>query len=696
MFILVTYLNLALKSNKRMIVRCKNETASLSASLHNRGNFTKMQEVSPRNKNTVHGASKIKNFVDNQRTVGAMVLPSLRLIVLTMNRASSLLRLLNSLKHADYLGDKVALDIWIDVDAKNKLPHKSTLQTANDFIWPFGPKTVHVREEQAGLRRQWIDTWDLSIPGGLHANTRERALILEDDLNVSPIFWLWLKTAQDFYADYANVAGFTLQRASLCAESCPKLEGGPVPDNTNFFYPLVGSWGYSPRAAHWVKFMQWEKQYQHREKIEKPYVPNTTPTKWYKDFEKSGRCPGKKCMWTQLHHYYTWLHEDKFTLYYRASNGKTLCKNHQERGLHFDGNSRDFGTDDLVTWSPKWVPSFSHNPPYVMLNGKVNSDTDRCTDQNFLEVAKCMYRKITKNTGETGVSGKNPFLIVIMANKAFLPFIYSWLCNTAHMPRVHEQTLFIFSDNGHETLTKSQFVVNTVQIDTKIDKGLELKQDYGSLGYWLLVHIRVKTIIKIIQANIPFLLCEPDAVWVRNPLQDPALHTNADIIGFDDGGIPGFGFIRISPTPNVKDLFFEMEQKFKKQIPNNLKNFESGISVQGEQAILHTLIQKRTQKSYKNLTFEMLPNYDYVSGRWYDGGVRQDSAEVRAYVRQHGVPYVINNNWIIGNENKIKRAKRWGHWFLQDFSNAKSSHVQTCVDDNILTRAIEKMRINVA
>ena len=29
------------------------------------------------------------------------------------------------------------------------------------------------------------------------------------------------------------------------------------------------------------------------------------------------------------------------------------------------------------------------------------------------------------------------------------------------------------------------------------------------------------------------------------------------------------------------------------------------------------------------------------------------------------MPYVINNNWIIGNVPKIKRAKRWGHWFIQ-------------------------------
>ena len=142
-----------------------------------------------------------------------------------------------------------------------------------------------------------------------------------------------------------------------------------------------------------------------------------------------------------------------------------------------------------------------------------DAHTQLCTDRDFLELARCMYQTMTQRNKLTSVSSQNQFVIIIMANKAFLPFIYNWLCNTAHMPHVHQQTLFLFSDNGHETLKTSEFAVNAVKIDEKIDDRLELDQDYGSLGYWLLVHIRVKTIIQIIKANIPFLLCEPDAVY---------------------------------------------------------------------------------------------------------------------------------------------------------------------------------------
>lgn len=51
-----------------------------------------------------------------------------------------------------------------------------------------------------------------------------------------------------------------------------------------------------------------------------------------------------------------------------------------------------------------------------------------------------------------------------------------------------------------------------------------------------------------------------------------------------------------------------------------------------------------------------------------------------------GMPYVINNNWIIGNFAKIARAKRWGHWFLQDEQRG------TCQNIDLLKKNLEEMR----
>ncbi|XP_033725644.1 uncharacterized protein LOC117315522 [Pecten maximus] len=49
----------------------------------------------------------------------------LRVIVITFDRASSVERLLTSLNNANYLGDKVAIDVWID-RSKSGVIHEET------------------------------------------------------------------------------------------------------------------------------------------------------------------------------------------------------------------------------------------------------------------------------------------------------------------------------------------------------------------------------------------------------------------------------------------------------------------------------------------------------------------------------------------------------------------------------------------
>lgn len=218
---------------------------------------------------------------------------ALSLIVLTMNRPTALRRLLDSLARAEYLGDVVDLDIWVDRPAEESQSWQAVKGLSEEFDWPHGRKSVHIRDSPGGLRRQWLETWDAS---GV-SNSGTKALILEDDLEVSKHFWRWLKSVHAKYGDRANIAGFTLQRAQLCAlkNECAgkQLQGGPVQDGESFGMPLVGSWGFSPTAKHWAKFTGWAKEYGNTP----PYVAGIVPDDWYRQFEKSGRCPGPNCMW---------------------------------------------------------------------------------------------------------------------------------------------------------------------------------------------------------------------------------------------------------------------------------------------------------------------------------------------------------------------------------------------------------------
>ena len=283
------------------------------------------------------------------------------------------------------------------------------------------------------------------------------------------------------------------------------------------------------------------------------------------------------------------------------------------------------------------------------------------------------------------------FLFVMMGNKAFLPFIYNWLCNTAHMEGVHNRTLFLFTDDGDKALKASRFGVMALQVDRSLPKEYQEHQDYDSYGYWLLVQLRVQVILRLIDADIPFLLCEPDALWVQSPLNDPALRTSADLIGFDDAnGIPGFGFLRVRPTAHVKALFHELEQRYSAQMPKQRKAAHASFMVKGEQNILHELIKSRSSKPYKDLKFQMLSHFKYVSGKWYDGGRGGDGRGVRDSCKTKGMPVVINNNWIVGNGPKITRAKRWGHWFLQGRDSMLDSGM-ACPDARRLKSQIQQM-----
>jgi hypothetical protein len=232
----------------------------------------------------------------------------------------------------------------------------------------------------------------------------------------------------------------------------------------------------------------------------------------------------------------------------------------------------------------------------------------------------------------------------------------------------------------------SPFDVMSTGVNSDLATKLNTNLEYNTFGYWRLVQLRVQVIINLTHAGVHFLLFEPDALWVQNPLLDPALCTDADLIGFDDNkGVPGFGWLRVRPTARVILLLTEMEEIFSLQMPRVSPLPNSALAIQGEQDILYTLIQNRANKPYKDLTFQMLSQTKYTSGKWYDGGRGGDGIVEREACKADGMPVVINNNWIVGNVPKITRAKRWGHWFVQN------ELAGSCDNQTLLQQSFDEM-----
>ncbi|KAF9154868.1 hypothetical protein DFQ26_009930 [Actinomortierella ambigua] len=107
--------------------------------------------------------------------------PEIRMVVITNNRPGSCIRLLSSLSQAHYLNDKVPLMLNMDAEAD-----RVTIQMAGSFEWEHGPKLLRHRVRRGGLMLAVVEAW---YPEGDH----EYAVLLEDDVEVSPLFYSWIK-----------------------------------------------------------------------------------------------------------------------------------------------------------------------------------------------------------------------------------------------------------------------------------------------------------------------------------------------------------------------------------------------------------------------------------------------------------------------------------------------------------------------
>ncbi|KAL0390758.1 UNVERIFIED_CONTAM: hypothetical protein Scaly_0432900 [Sesamum calycinum] len=192
--------------------------------------------------------------------------------VLTFNRLSSLSRCLKSLSRAHYdVNDKVHLHVFIDhflldsqtgsADLDNKLNvSKQILDFVDGFDWKFGEKLVHYRTSNAGLQAQWLEAW---WPTSDH----EFAFVVEDDLEVSPLYYRFLKAViLNYYYNASNfspsIYGASLQR--------PRFVPGPdsfLPDENSIdsnlleLYPLSSlKWGHPViDASQFSEFSQLAK-----------------------------------------------------------------------------------------------------------------------------------------------------------------------------------------------------------------------------------------------------------------------------------------------------------------------------------------------------------------------------------------------------------------------------------------------------
>ncbi|KAL1686431.1 hypothetical protein GGG16DRAFT_117925 [Schizophyllum commune] len=111
--------------------------------------------------------------------------PEVEASIITRDRPQSLQRLLTSLGEAHYYGDHLNVRINLEQDAD-----KDTFEVVQRFAesWPHGTVSVQHRVVRGGLLPAVVESW-------YPRSDDSYGLLLEDDVELSPLFYAWTKMA---------------------------------------------------------------------------------------------------------------------------------------------------------------------------------------------------------------------------------------------------------------------------------------------------------------------------------------------------------------------------------------------------------------------------------------------------------------------------------------------------------------------
>lgn len=173
--------------------------------------------------------------------------------IITQNRVRSLTRLLKSLSNAYYVGDEIPISFNVDSRVD-----ESTIKLINSFDWPHGVKIVRRRIIQGGLIRAVSESWYPS-------SDDDYGLLLEDDIEVSPYYYLWIKYAllayhydpQVSFPELSSISLYTPRIVEVVKER-PKWNPTEffkhIHPNTPYLHQLPCSWGSVFFPKQWREF----------------------------------------------------------------------------------------------------------------------------------------------------------------------------------------------------------------------------------------------------------------------------------------------------------------------------------------------------------------------------------------------------------------------------------------------------------
>eukprot|EP00122_Pirum_gemmata_P015146 Pgem_evm1s14152 len=526
---------------------------------------------------------------------------TIRLKVMGYTRLNSLKRLILSLDNADYGNHTVPLEFYLDIpeDSQKLTSAQECINYVDNFEWKYGPKLMHVRAKNGNLQTQWLEHW-------WPANDHEYAYVCEDDMEVSPFFYSYLRKAIIKYQytpeNYdPSLYGIAISRLKLLPALSERKKGRTIKPSSHqpFMNPLIGTWGQLLFPRPWKEFRWW---YQNRRflKGKKPYLGNMVTDDWY-------RAVGET-IWTPWFIKFVYAN-NYYNLYTSFPNNGALSVSYQDVGVSYKKSGgadsyliREVPKENSPGWSlPPIEKIIKYNYCFQNVGTGINLATAGVYENDLKKLAKA-------------AADKTNSVYLMYASSSMDTMLRNFLC---HVSKI-EFGLILFVVDEKEYGQKLQTEGRLVYF-LKATKGTHNVLLFGDKNYRLAMLERSIAVEQLLSYGYNTIVIDADIALLKDPTL--YLQGNYDIIGqFDHPKYFCGGFLKLFSTTTTISVWQQVIKKFKEGIVTEQKKIN-------EQILLFTIVEKMIKDG--TIKSKFLSRKLFVNGKGYtDDKVDVSKAEL--------------------------------------------------------------------
>lgn len=591
----------------------------------------------------------------------------------------------------------------------------SIAPAVHDVKWVHGEKTLVAQRS----RQDWSRLWESS-----RGTANESLLFIDAALttSVSPAFYIWLKKAR-LATDRGMVAsaGVVSLDALSIPDSVPNSDHAVLSEQ---FFPSTSV--FSPTQDVWHTFLRWHAM-KRRRWLRRPSLSTYLSLGGYDRLDALRVDPAKAWFSQFLDEYkervvYPVLPENHTLILRRAgttgrnvpgTGGNGVVRIHENAEAEsslLEGSLSDIALPERPVLVKPHGEVSTPDAPYGLVEGKIPGKERGANIEDLVDKhAASKYKDVLRRIADFARSRGSESISFTLSTGAFLDTTISWLCNVIALDIAPPAIVIVASDDRveeqlndfisqHKRIEQGSLVISmqgavkAVAYASSPDAALH----FGSSEYWMLMLQRTFLIRDLLLHGLSVLLFETDQIWlgdplpfIRHELHHPSISSTAKRSSDDNGSgspdmvvtltttkeIPGnFFYLRSSLgtrliLSTIVDRFFVSYQRSLKTKAAKEKRFHY---IANDQSLLTDLVlgnDWRFARRFPRVRYSVLNDQLFVDGTWFLDFEDENGAKVtkrKHYTSETSLyPVVLNNNFLIGVDAKMKRAQRFGFWFMK-------------------------------